>query len=79
MAESGWKSSQTYKDIAKILLVHEVLNVDEFSTLAQLAGLRNILVHVYTELDEEKIYSFAEELIVYAENMLTEMLRYMKK
>ena len=79
IAESGWESPQTYRDIAKILLVHEVLNVDEFNTLAQLAGLRNILVHVYTELDEEKIYSFAKELIEDAESLLTEMPRYVKK
>ena len=79
VAESGWQAPQSYRDLARILAQHGVIGIKEAEILAQLAWLRNILVHIYAEIDEEKIYNFAKTLVKDAETLAKKMLQYMEK
>lgn len=39
-----------------------ILDEEDASKLRSMAGLRNILVHAYADVDREKVFTFAERL-----------------
>jgi len=45
-----------YKEIAKGLREHKVLNADDADMMRTLAGYRNRLVHFYHEVSQEELY-----------------------
>jgi len=53
---AGWKMAETYKDTFRVLGRHKVLDFDLSRRLEGLAGLRNILVHLYLEIDPDKFF-----------------------
>ena len=55
IASQGWEEPSSYEEIARILGAHGVLGSDEARLLSGLAGLRNIIVHMYAEIDYEEL------------------------
>ncbi len=55
IASQGWEEPSSYREIARILEAHGVLAPDEARLLSGLAGLRNIIVHMYAEIDYEEL------------------------
>ncbi len=63
IADRGWKSPQTYREAFQTLARHGVLDSALAEQMEGWAGLRNILVHLYLEIDHEILYqTLAQEL-----------------
>jgi len=58
LAEIQTRAPEEYRDIFILLGENKVLPVELAEKMAQLAGLRNILVHDYLEIDLNRIYEF---------------------
>lgn len=54
--EKGWGRPQTYRDVFLALWEHHLIDVSLRDQLVELAGFRNLLVHMYGKLDLEKVY-----------------------
>ncbi len=57
IASQGWEEPSSYREIAHILEARGVLAQDEARLLSGLAGPRNIIVHMYAEIDYEELTS----------------------
>lgn len=78
IATLGGRRPRVYSEIGYILKELGVVDDDEARLLKSLAGLRNILVHVYAVVDRDKIAGFAERLKVDAPRIASVMLRGVK-
>ena len=58
----NWRSPKDYKDILKVLGETGVLPEAFAKKIMKMAGLRNILVHSYLEIDDTKIIDFLKQL-----------------
>lgn len=61
IADKGLKKPLTYREAFEILYDAEILNKELAGRLANLAGFRNFLVHIYWQLDLERVYSILQE------------------
>lgn len=63
IADRGWESPQTYRDTFQVLQSRGVLESKLAEQMAGWAGLRNVLVHLYMDVDHERLHQIlAEEL-----------------
>ena len=51
IAAEGWETPSSYRDVARILERHGVLTRDDAVFMERLAGLRNVIVHMYADID----------------------------
>jgi len=58
----GRQRPRAYSEIGYILRDLGILDEEDASKLRSMAGLRNILVHAYADVDREKVFTFAERL-----------------
>jgi uncharacterized protein YutE (UPF0331/DUF86 family) len=56
IAERGWKTPATYREAFEILRSERVLDADLASDMQGWAGLRNILTHLYLDIDHERLH-----------------------
>jgi len=56
IADRGWKTPETYREAFQILEQHGVLDHELARQMEGWAGLRNVLVHVYLEVDHNRLY-----------------------
>lgn len=56
IADRGWRTPQTYRESFAILREEGVLSDDLAANMEDWAGLRNVLVHLYLEVDHERIW-----------------------
>jgi len=77
IAVLGGRRPRVYSEIGYILKELGVVD-DEARLLKSLAGLRNILVHVYAVVDRDKVAGFAKHLKVNAPIIASTMLRDVK-
>ena len=56
IASEGYRVPKDYRDIFTVLNENSLIPDDFTRTLRQMAGLRNRLVHLYWEVDDEQIY-----------------------
>ena len=60
IASEGYRAPQDYRDVFTVLEENRVV-IDLLATkLRQMAGLRNRLVHLYWEIDDELIYQYIQ-------------------
>ncbi|MGQ0574227.1 MAG: type VII toxin-antitoxin system HepT family RNase toxin [Pseudonocardia sp.] len=57
IASNGWRAPRSFADGFTVLCEHGVLDADLADRLRALAGLRNRLVHVYDEVDDERVHA----------------------
>ena len=56
IADRGWPSPKTNRDVFRVLAREGVIDADLGSRLEGWAGLRNLLVHVDLEIDHRQIH-----------------------
>ena len=56
ISERGWRTPETYRDSIRILAEERVLDEELASRLEAWVGLRNVLVHLYLDVDHETIW-----------------------
>lgn len=61
IADRGWRTPQTYRESFTILRDEGVLSGDLAEKLEGWAGLRNVLVHLYLEVDHERVWEILTE------------------
>jgi len=57
IASEGFRAPRDYRDSFQILREAGILSEDLTSTMRAMAGLRNLLVHLYWEVDDRMIYA----------------------
>jgi uncharacterized protein YutE (UPF0331/DUF86 family) len=55
IASEGWRVPRDYGDAFTVLAEHGVIDADLAARFRGLAGLRNLLVHMYDEIDDERV------------------------
>ncbi len=61
IAEHGWRSPTTYREAFQVLAEEGVLTQELASEMEGWASLRNVLVHLYLEVDHERLYEILHE------------------
>ncbi len=61
IAERGWQTPSTYREAFKTLHREGLLEAELASQMADWAGLRNVLVHLYLEIDHRLLHKFLQE------------------
>lgn len=61
IADRGWKTPETNREAFEILAKEGALDDELASLMTGWAGLRNILVHLYLEVDHERLYEILEQ------------------
>lgn len=61
IASEGWQTPATYREAFQILRAEGVLSAELAGQMEGWAGLRNLLVHLYLEVDHGKLYSILTE------------------
>ena len=56
IADRGWKTPATYREAFEILRAEGVLDAGLADQMQGWAGLRNILTHLYLEIDHARLY-----------------------
>lgn len=56
IATDRLRAPKDYKDVFKVLAEENILPADFARTMQSLAGLRNLLVHLYWEVDDQMVY-----------------------
>ncbi len=75
----NWRIPLSYKDVFKVLHENGVIDSKLLSRLEELAGIRNIIVHFYTEVDIKKIYENLEIYMTTIETALQTLLNFCRK
>lgn len=55
IADRGWRQPDSYRDAMEILEEHGLLGAELSERMRGWAGLRNVLVHLYLEVDQARI------------------------
>ncbi len=61
IADRGWRSPSTYRETFTILREQGVVSGELSKRLEDWAGLRNVLVHLYLDLDHSRLWQFLTE------------------
>lgn len=61
IASEGWRSPADYADAFNVLRDRQVLSPELAQRLGSMARFRNLLVHVYAEVDDVRVHRFLEE------------------
>jgi len=56
IADRGWRTPTTYREAFEVLRDEGVLTAERCRQMQAWAGLRNVLVHVYLEVDLEVVH-----------------------
>lgn len=56
LASEGWRFPKDYAETFTILAEHGVLEPELAARLGDLARLRNLIVHLYAEVDDDRIH-----------------------
>ena len=74
----GWEPPSRYSEIGEILARHGVVGSEDGEVLARLARLRNLIVHVYADIDLGLLFEHAERLRRDARRLLGRLVGYME-
>lgn len=56
ISEMGWGRAQTYRDVFRVLWENQLIGDSLRDQLGDLAGFRNVIMHMYGKLDLDKVY-----------------------
>lgn len=56
ISSEGWRAPRDFRDAFTVLEEHEIIDPELAGRLRDLAGMRNILVHLYEEVDDARVY-----------------------
>ncbi len=69
----GLKRPASYRETFGILEANGILPRDLTRSLSNLAGFRNVLVHIYWDLDLEQVYAILQRDLPVLQEFLTDM------
>ncbi len=78
IAKKGGPVPSKYREIGSLLVDIGVLDRADGEIVSSLAGLRNLLVHSYSEVDHEILLSLLDK-VEELEHIMSEMLSYMER
>ncbi len=61
-ASEGWGPPESNADAIRVLGRHAVLDAGLAEVMARAVGFRNLLVHRYVDIDDEKVVGFLDRL-----------------
>jgi uncharacterized protein YutE (UPF0331/DUF86 family) len=61
ISAKSYRAPKDYRDIFTVLEEQQILPTELTRRLRQMAGLRNRLVHLYWEVDDEQIYAYLQQ------------------
>lgn len=74
IAESGFRTPTSYRDAFAVLLERGVLDAELSARMQQWAGFRNVLVHLYLDVDAAIVYEVLQrdldDLETYASKLI---------
>ena len=76
ISSEGWRVPADLRDAFTVLQEHAVLEPDLADRLRALAGLRNRLVHLYTEVDDERVRAAINEGLSDLDRFATDVARF---
>ena len=79
ISKKGFRVPSTYRETVEILKENKVLEKDLAEKLADLVGLRNIIVHMYADIKVEIVYENLNEFIETLKEGLRALLNYCKR
>ncbi len=77
IAGKEWERAKTYRDVARILGKHKVLSSDEARLFEGLIGLRNVLVHLYADVDLDLLVRIVRNELSSWVSLFNKLLEYM--
>jgi len=73
----GFRKPGTYKEVIEVLGEKGVLSREFVERFAPAAGFRNILVHMYAEINVEKVHRFLQENLEDFDDFAKQIARYL--
>ena len=78
IASRGWRTPATYREAFQVLASEGVLTSELAGQMGGWAGLRNILVHLYLEVDYGKLFQILTEDLPEIESYARELSRLLR-
>jgi uncharacterized protein YutE (UPF0331/DUF86 family) len=76
IADRGWRTPTSYRDAFAVLAAEGVLAPHQVTAMEGWAGLRNVLVHLYLDVNHDRIWDVLEgeldQLVDYAVTLAAE-------
>ncbi len=63
VAHNHWGSPKTYSDAVKVISRHNVIEVDLADRLIEFVKLRNVLVHLYLDIDLKIVFQSVKTVL----------------
>jgi uncharacterized protein YutE (UPF0331/DUF86 family) len=79
ISSEGFRSPADYQEIFKVLEENRVIPKDFLETAVSMAKFRNRLVHLYWEVDNQKIYEYLQNNLCYFDEYINYILNYLQK
>lgn len=73
IADRGWKTPATYREAFQVLLQEGAISPEIAHQMEAWAGLRNVLVHLYLDVDQKRIYEILRNDLDQLENYASEL------
>lgn len=61
IASQGYRAPTSYGDVFVVLGEHDHIDADDVPRFVAMAGLRNLLVHGYAEVDDERVVAILKD------------------
>jgi len=78
ISSERYRAPEDYRDIFNVLEENNVITVELGVELRQMVGLRNRLVHLYWEIDDEKIFEYIQVKLGDFNLYIHQILEYIK-
>jgi uncharacterized protein YutE (UPF0331/DUF86 family) len=75
IADRGWKTPSSYREAFEVLCSEGVLDARLTREMQGWAGLRNILTHLYLDIDHERLHEILESELDQLERYATALAR----
>ena len=73
----GFRKPGTYREVIEVLGEKDILSGEFVERFAPAAGFRNILVHVYAEVNVEKVHKFLQENLEDFDDFAKQIAKYL--
>lgn len=60
LSAQSYRAPKDYRDVFTVLEENDILSAELTRNLRQMAGLRNRLVHLYWEIDDEQLFDYLQ-------------------
>jgi len=79
LSKLGVSIPETYKEVIERIYTIGIIDEDLKKKLLDVIGLRNIIVHMYTDVKAELIYENLDNLILTLKNSVNKLLEFCKE